>query len=90
MLALCRYEPLLQQVSDALHHCSLPGMSMAQVLSQALCRCSPVLPKLLLMAEEVQYIGCLQLEQAQLLVAPSQLACCHVVLESQQLAEAAT
>ena len=40
----------LQQVSDAFHHCSLPGMSMAQVLGQAPCSCGLELPKLLLVA----------------------------------------
>ena len=54
---------------------------MAQVLSQALCNYGPVLPQLFLVTEEAPCIGWLQLEQVQLLVAPSQLACRHVVLD---------
>ena len=60
MLALCSYQPLLQ-VSDVLHHCSLPGMSMAQALGQAL---SPVLPKLLLMAGNLQPLAACSLSRS--------------------------
>ena len=60
MLALCSYQPLLQ-VSDALHHCSLPGMPMAQALGQAL---SPILPKQLLMAKNCNALAACSLSRS--------------------------
>ena len=79
----------MPSTTAACRGCSWRKCWAATVWPKALFSCSPALPKLLLLAEQVQRMGCLQLEQVQLLVAPSQVACRHVVLEPQQLAEVA-
>lgn len=50
---------------NALHHCSPPEKPMAQSMGQTLCSCGPFSPRLLLVTEQAQCIGCLKLKQVQ-------------------------
>lgn len=63
--APCCRQPLLQQMLDALHHCSPPEKPTPQSMGQTLCSCGPFSPRLLLVTEQAQCIGCLKLKQVQ-------------------------